>query len=1220
MSDFDLIRAPLEGRTLIEASAGTGKTHALSSLYVRLLLETAIEPRGILVVTFTEAAASDLRKRIRAQVHAALDLAGGSGPGPGGDAPARDEALVALLRSHVQSPHAVERLQDALHNMDEASIFTIHGFCQRVLQENAFESGASFDGELTPAGEDLRDEFVADFWRRHLFTAPDLLFEAAAISDLTPKSLSSLAATMARVPLARVVPETAERRGGPPEEALRRAYGDLRTAWSASRDKLRSLLLTEGVLQGNKYRPDYAGGWIDSVERYVAGETPRLELPKHFEKFTRKSVEAAVKKGKSLPDLAVFAACTAFLEAHRSFSEVAANEILSLRVLFAQECNEELRRRRERRGVFSFDDILINLHRALHAEGGSALAVQLRQRFPAALVDEFQDTDPVQYAIFERIYSTPKGRLFLIGDPKQAIYSFRGADVFTYLSAAAGTPSTRRHGLRRNWRSEPALIAAVNSVFRRVPRPFLIEDIDFVPAEAADQVRDDALTVDGRSEAPLQVWFVPRAADSKKPLNAEEAKETVSRAVAAEAARLLGLAADGRVRIGSRPLRPQDLAVLVRRRHEAFAVEAALREQGIPSALHGADSVFESREARELEVLLLAVAEPHHGGRVKAALATGLVGLGAQEILVLDDDEERWQRWMETFERCRILWREAGVLVMLSRFLAEQGSRARLLAFDDGERSVTNFLHLAELLHEAESAQRLGPPALIEWLGARRSSSSTAAKEHEVRLETDDDAVRVLTLHSSKGLQFPVVFCPFLWHGERSSQKTKLEPVVFHDPQHQSELCVDLGSAQIDEHKKLAEREKLSEELRLAYVGLTRARNRAYLAWGAFNDCETSALAHLFHALRTESTSAPVDLGALRDRVRALSDEERLSALREIEREATGSIAVRTLGAFEPPARLPPPPEEALEAKTFRRSLDREWKVASFSLLARQGETGESPDRDAALSPVIEVGRTARRADAAGPTRDIFGFPQGSRAGSCLHAVLEDLDFASLDRPSAKPLVAGKLQEHGFGPEWVDAVLELLERLHRFPLDPAQPGLTLGGIAPSDRWSEVEFLFPLRRVTAEGLNGVFSRFGLVDPPLAALATIGRLEFAPAQGFLKGFIDLVFRFAGRFYLLDWKSNFLGPRVEDYAAPALTDAMHRELYFLQYSLYTVALDRLLASRLPGYSYEEHFGGVFYVFLRGIDPAFGPHYGVFRDRPSPTLAHELARCLIDATEAKS
>ena len=1179
MRELDLFMEITDSVSLIEAAAGTGKTFAIVSLYLRLLLERELPVESILVVTFTEAATEELRDRVRERLSAALDLFENRG--------CDDEFLQELMARLTDQAHARHLLSLALSSFDNAAIQTIHGFCGTLLQENAFECGTLFDTELLADQGPLMAEIADDLWRRHFYPADRLFiahalrngFSVGDVTRLIRQALSRYDLTL--------VPDLEPLLTEDAKEACLAAFRRASDVWQSAREEVRRLLIESPALNRNAYRTTSIPGWIDEMESFLAGGDP-LDLPARLDKFTSAGLHAGAKKGIPSPSHPFFLACDELKATAEELTRRFEQNLIVLKGEMIRTARRELSIRKERRNFRSYDDLLVSLHAALRSEGGSILASRVRHRYHAALVDEFQDTDPLQYAIFSRLFAGTGAPLFLIGDPKQAIYSFRGADLFAYLDAARQVDSSHGYTLVRNWRSTPGLLEAVNSLFSGA-RPFLLPEIAYHPVRIGGEKQKQTLFPE---EPPFVIWYCRQ---DGVPLAKSKAEQKVAVLVAREVARLVWAGQDGEAHIDGRPLGAGDIAILVRKNYQGRLVQKALLDICIPSVLHCTESLFEAPEALELFRILSAVLDPGDGRRLRGALATDIIGWSAGRLAAAREESEDWGLMLERFYSYHDSWSAGGFIAMATELLAGEEVRPRLLARVDGERRLTNLLHLVELLHKAEHDDELGMEGVVRWL-AVRVAEPPENDDHQLRIETDDSSVQLVTVHRSKGLEYPVVFCPFAWEGVREDNLA-----VCHD---QGRFLLDLGSVELNEHRQRARAEQFAEDLRLCYVALTRAKERCYLVWGGFRGAESSAPAYLFCRPNLSDGDDPVE--ATRNRMALLTEAALEERVRALELEANGSISVTIL----PQGPLPSASAhcesfEELAPLLFTGEIDRSWRITSFTgLVSGKHHAAEAPDRDAGSrlhpdSPVEE--KTS--------PPGIINFRRGALPGTCLHAILEQVDFSCFDREKVLGIAREQLIRHGMESSWVDSVAWMVEQTLLVPLVQGHENIRLGRLKTGDWQSEMEFMLPLAPLENGGLARVLREHGRSTGFPSMIAALG---FTPLKGMLRGFIDLVFRLDGRYYLIDWKSNFLGPHPDDYAATRLPEVMEREFYTLQYLIYAVAMHLHLGRRLKGYDYDRHFGGVFYIFLRGIDAGRGPGFGIFHDRPERALIETLTDLL--------
>ncbi|HEY3491274.1 MAG TPA: exodeoxyribonuclease V subunit beta [Candidatus Deferrimicrobiaceae bacterium] len=1190
---FDMLEPLTPGRRLIESSAGTGKTYTIASLYVRLLLEKGLQAGQILVVTFTRPATEELKGRIRQKIRDTLAALDGE--------PSEDEFIQRYVPTIPDPEQARSALSNALRMFDEAAIFTIHGFCGRMLQENAFESASLFDTELVTDESDLRREIADDFYRLRVHGVFSPLFLSYAIEHgFTPDALAAFIRGNVARPFFRIIPDASEIAGkGAPSAELETAFFAARetaiAAWESGRDAVASGMASWDGLNRNRYRTASVAAMIAAMDRY-ADSPPTSSRFHNYSKFRQSEIVAATKARCEPLRHPFFEAFERLDEAVSALLDGFEQDMIATWLALAGYARDEMAERKCRRNVRSYDDLLRDMFDALKGQGGATMAATVRERFQAALIDEFQDTDPLQYEIFGTIFPE-RSYLFLIGDPKQAIYGFRGADIFAYLKAAGEVRA--RFTLDRNFRSVPGLVNAVNTLFGRRPGAFVFPEIEYPRVEAASEGGTRGFALEGTPDLmPFKIRMIARPDPaSSVPIPKTEANRLLPESTATEIVALLSRGQRKEATIGGEPVTPRDVAVLVRTNGQARAVHAALRRRGVPAVIYSSESVFASEEAVALERVLLAVADPGHDGKVRAALATPLFQVDGNTLARLQEEPSEWDERVRQFSGWRDLWANDGFITMVRSMTSSAGLRSRLLALPDGDRRLTNLLHLFELLHEASHSRRLGIEGLLKWLPDRMADTGgTPAEEHQLRLETDEAAVKVVTVHKCKGLEYPVVFCPYAWDvftGEGDG-------VTFHDPDDKTTLVRDIGSARLDENRRIAERESLAENARLLYVALTRAKHLCVVGWGAIHDAGRSALAMLLHS--ASNASEP----GLADRFSKMTDDDIRADL-----ERLPGLEISLMQPSTDARYISEHPEAGrLACREIGRAIARDWGSASFtSLVSGARSDSEWPDRD--LLPPSEIDRvpaSARVARKEGATP--FDFPKGAKSGLFFHGLMEKLDFAATDI-EIENAVKAHLEADGFDPEWTPVVSRMVRNVLDTPLDADVPGFRLSGIASADRRHEVEFGLPLALLTPGSLRRAFSEPG--DDPGApgAASLLDRLAFLPIRGMMKGYIDLVFSRGGRYFLLDWKTNHLGDRIDDYSQPAMREAMDDSFYFLQYHLYAVALHRYLRLRLGvSYDYDRHFGGVYYLFVRGIDPAFGPRFGVCFDRPDVRRVEALGR----------
>jgi exodeoxyribonuclease V beta subunit len=1168
---------PLRGRQVIEASAGTGKTWTLAALYVRLVLGhtpgndaspqdlgAGLYPPQILVMTFTDAATAELRGRIRERLAQAARFFRHD---PACNA---DDFLRELGAQIAETdwPQAAWRLDMAAQWMDEAAIFTIHGWSKRMLQQHAFDSASLFQQHRVEDGERLQRLAVQDYWRQWFYPLPRTWLGALQGLARTPdellQALKSQWQPLERSPEATLDvtddPHTLLQRWQHWHAQVAELEEPARAAWRTHAEVLKPLLAKamDEDLNGNTYRQAARAGYLAQLDDWAQNGTRDID---NLRRFAWTTLQDKTKAGRQTPpdDHGVFARIDAL---HQVLSQPPDIQP-ALLAHAAQAVALSYQRRKQELAQFDFADLLQQLYRALQAPDGR-LAATIRAQYPVALVDEFQDTDPWQYGSLSRIYSAEAEAttgLVMIGDPKQAIYGFRGADLQTYLKARAEAQGI--HTLSGNFRSTPGVVTAVNHVFQEAKAPF--GDVPFEPVVARKAV--PPWQVGGQPQPAMTVWHLPGSESVSK----SAYQRAMAEVFATQMVRLLQQGA----------AQPGEMAVLVRDRVEAAAIRRALAARGVRSVyLSERDSVFATPQAQDLWRLLRAVAAPRQTGWVKAALLTRLWGMPWGELEHLAQDEAAWDALVDRFHTWQALWQRQGFLPMLYRLLHDEAIPARLLAQDAqaGERALTNLLHLGDLL-QASSLHLQGEGALIRHLEDQLRAPSASGDAAQLRLESDAELVQVITLHKSKGLQYPLVFLPFA-----SAFRGQGDPA---------------GSGQLD------------EDVRLLYVALTRAERALWVG--------VAPLAGDFDSPRNPVIKSAVS--------RLLGRETVGDWLPRLQRWAAcpeGHIAV--VPAPEPDEQVWAPVVH--DTPAFRPAAEpqrlhtRRWWMASFSALTRTLAT--APVASGPVSATaLPSERDERWGDAqidnvAAPEVDDLEsapvlleprynpFPAGSAYGTLLHDLLEWQAHQGWpagqgphlpEPPEWRPLLERQCRGLGLDAAQQDLLAEWVPAIVRtpWPVAGARSPLVLARLTPDTAWPEMGFTLPvqaLAAVTLDRLIGQHIHPGHERPALAPVQL---------EGMLTGFMDLVLEHEGRYFVLDYKSN----RLPRYDETALTQAMLAHRYDVQLTLYTLALHRLLKARLPGYDYDRHVGGALYLFLRGVDQAGA---GLYQQRPPRALIEAL------------
>ncbi|MCV2401285.1 exodeoxyribonuclease V subunit beta [Marinomonas sp. C2222] len=1172
---------PLFGKRLIEASAGTGKTYTIANLYLRLLVPTgqegdldkALTVDQILVVTFTEAATAELKARIRERIRVARKalLQGQS------DDVFLSEWLGTM--SKAQQADAIEKLLYAEKQMDEAAVFTIHGFCQRMLSQNAFESRMLFQQTIETDEQAPLSMAVKDVWRSVFYPMDEV--KASLILPIWsgPEALQKDLLLLNNQPDAQLAVPNYDW-----QEALIQAQSlmaKVKNIWLSRSDEVIEALEKSGIKR-TFWRKDPSKD-IAAMTRWAS--SPRFELDKCVDKFDTYEHASRLAKNGALPAHELFDLVHQLRE---SFPDKGRLKAVLLAQLW-QQTQERMKRWKRNTQSLTFTDLLTSLDTALAADEAGKLAERIRHLYPIALIDEFQDTDAVQYRIFSTIYQPAQTDqnslgLIMIGDPKQAIYAFRGADIYTYLAAKKHVNGV--YSLATNYRSSAAMVQSVNTLFTTQSEPFRVSGIPFVKVQdrgiEGRFIRQDLL------QPALQFLYL----NSDDPVTPAVYRQQMAESCAAHLHELLLEGQQGSALVAGKGVRPKDVALLVTNFSQANALKAALRQRGIASVyLSDKGSVFETVEARELLIVLTAILSNGQESKLRSALATSLVAWSLEDLDTLNHDDVVYEKWVEAFRQYLVIWETQGLLPMLREFMQDVSLASHMLSQIGGERRLTDFLHLTEKLQQ-KSLELDSKEGVLRYLRLSIQSPNGNSDDQKIRLETDADLVRIVTIHKSKGLEYPIVYLPFAFtpYGNKGTS------ALYHDDNEQLWIAIDPDEEQKAQH----EEELYAAEIRLAYVALTRSKEACFI--GAM-EVGKAASASKSAVLNVHLSG----VGALVAEGEEMEAGDLLASLGRLCEPDSNQQGCPQMQLVELPNEAPELPRFKMEqeeitqpkVRDFQGSIERDWWVGSYSSLvvedkAHHDESIPGQDEGVLVSePELDFSEALPH-----PEQSRFTFPKGATPGTFLHDVLEGKALQkTLDKPSFNDLLkvqystdmANFYENKGFA-EWQSVLSEWLPDMVNTELFDS---MTLGQLQPSQCRKELEFFIPVNRMNALQLDGIAREHDKVSRHAPSI------QDRPLKGMLKGFIDLLFEWQGRYYVLDYKSNYLGDDFANYEDEALGEAIADHRYDLQYQLYTLALHRLLKQRLPDYDYEKHIGGVFYLFLRGMK--LGQTTGIFQSRLS-------------------
>ncbi|GAA6173373.1 exodeoxyribonuclease V subunit beta [Colwellia sp. KU-HH00111] len=1222
LTNLDSATIPLTGRHLIEASAGTGKTYNITRIYLRLLLEREFTVEQILLMTFTKDATQELRGRIDAFIRDALTnwqtLCENN-----------NDSYFRAIDARVDADKRVFLLKRALLFLDEAAIFTIHGFCQRALTQHAFASGLPFNATMSTNSSELVLQASQD-WYRQLSKQSNEDFALVTQFWATPSAfVSSFAKAIAHRSELTVID-------------VQQLVGNF---CQLAKQAVKSLaanepLLAEGLVSHkNENERDIRAAelikltsWLSQVsecqnefELLAAVSAPMPDYllnanrhPKAFKTQLAQVLASAKAIKAQVKELA------------KNINKAKAYQIIRVGIY---QVREKVKQDKAQLTLLDFDDLINTLADCLQNEGRdqheNVLAKTLLAQYPVALVDEFQDTDPQQFAILQGIYyqnseqqqpqvtSGSRGAsalksspaLYLIGDPKQAIYGFRGGDIFAYLNARSDCDY---HWLMdTNWRSSLDMIDAYNQVFACKADAFGY-GIAYQPVLAGKK-SEKRVVINGdssdvghdvihdKSKALQFVHFSEEEPSGEQKPSTKSTKKTADKVNQSARTLMATWCANEIIHLLTcTSTKPQDIAILVRDGREANDIKEALLNANLASVyLSDRANLFHSDEAQQLIHLLKGILSPEDERLYLRALTSGLLGYNAQALYALQNDEIAYQKLKFCFFDYRTQWQRQGFITMAINIMHQHFDFSTAQVLSNKDRTLTNLLHLFEILQSA-SQRFLQPQELLHWFEQQCSEDFNANSELEAeqRLESDGDLIRIVTQHGAKGLEYPVVFIPFatrhkdpLKFGNKS-----VSYLEYHDEKGQ--LCLSLDG---DEQARLAMADEVyAESIRLLYVAITRAEQRCYILTTAF---DKYALSPLGKTLQWQA------------------DQNIVQSLQCVVAQAPQVINVQQVAFAEISADCHVLTHSdnltTLQASKFVGKIERDWWLSSFSALTRNLRHGgvSTPDRDSSelLSSVLSAANNRSNQQA---KQLRFELAKGAHSGNLLHDILEHSNFmpsvqlqSNLLDSLKWPLV--KYGELTTGFDQTDLVA-WLDDIVSTPLISNQNNtkpFSLHDIPLHQTLRESEFYFPMAQANVAQLEELLTdhRNTGVDAEREGLVNTVRLpSYQSLKGMMHGFIDLVFEHNGKYYVCDYKSSHLGDDFSDYNQQALRGNIEKNYYDLQYLIYSLALHRFLQQKIPDYRPDIHFGGIYYLYLRGMT-ADENHQGAgvyFREIPATEL----------------
>ena len=1242
--------APLSGINLVEASAGTGKTWNIEALVIRLLLTRELLPKNILVVTFTDAATQELRERILNRINQVYEVISDA------SVELNEDPFLSECRTRYGGDvQAIKSLERSKSEFDEASIYTIHSFCKNVLNDFSFEAGVDREINILSDSKLLIDEVIADYWRRmnqRLSRPENQIFSGLLLNDLTLDKIKKLFSEFTvqmhtRIDL--VEDKTPAVWSGWSIDAklddFRARMQQLQTIWATEEAEIHKQLV-ETKINNNDYSKNFEK-WKPDVIAFL--EDPFMRLPKNYtEKFTQGFLDNRKPKNWAgpLPDHKFFQLLEDAIEMTKWMVQYELRTALT-------SLKTEYQTRRKRDQVLIYDDLLTSVDDALNESVNPAKATLLRKKlldqYPVAMIDEFQDTDRVQYSIFRQIYvqdGAPENTLlYLIGDPKQSIYKFRGADLKTYFEAR--NEAKNHFTLSRNYRSAQNLVSAVNAVFDR-DGSFIDAELAYINSDAHHQ--ENPYFNDQESHEALRFIEIDTES-SNKGESTSDLVAWVTQSIASQ----LQLSMDSKAGIkdekestGTRPIDAGDIAVLVSKHFQAKLIRESLTDIGIPCVETGDSNVFTSEESGLMSLLLECINDSRNLRKIRALLSSALFGMDVEEIESFENNDISWSEWIQNLNTSKELIEKYGVLTGIRHLFEVYALEQRLISNYYGERSITNIRHLTELIYAEEIKHHRSLSGIIHWLKAQRLSESKSEDSMKIRLESDDNRVKIVTMHSSKGLQYPIVYAPFLWDASWSKAGNNVcyDEVMDENGRITFTRKMDIGDYLNPNTSALSKLESWEDRIRLMYVAFTRAQYRCYVPYSCYKDNMISPMFGALvksNVLDSDAFGRENYLEIVTGKVNPLGKEVPkdgvLSILMaKLAEKHSGLVYFESISSVDPaePIKLDSEPK-VIRVELFSDSnvskLIPERSITSYSSIHRkydQYETGAERIRDEEADIEYEESGEA--------SPEIFRFPKGAHTGNLWHEIFELIDFS--DDALHDGIVEASCIKHGFDP---DVAKKLIKQLIQDTLGARLQGglgsvgdsevgrisrssdgvsdmgdFSLSSLSPDHKLCEMEFLY---RYDAAKMDSLIASLFAGEVERGSELDSGRHlegDASEKNHFLVGLIDLIFEKDGKYYILDYKSNHLGFSKKDYTFDRIAEDIRKNKYNLQYYLYSAALNKYLSKQIYNYSYKEHFGGVFYLYWRGLTS--GQSNGVFYDMPDEKVVMNLSKDIIHGNDTSA
>ncbi|AFA41332.1 exonuclease V (RecBCD complex), beta subunit [Wigglesworthia glossinidia endosymbiont of Glossina morsitans morsitans (Yale colony)] len=1143
------ITFPIQNTCLIEASAGTGKTYSIIIFYLRLLLGlnqslflSGLNIKEILVVTYTEAAKNQLKNRIRQEIfHLKL-------------ACINYDIRHPLIQEIKDLKTAILRLISAEKQIDEASIFTIHGFCHRMLNLNLFESGYTLNNSL------LEDEFILyqkifeNFWHEHFSILSVDIIRIIFNLWKTPQSLLKDALPFIKGDIPIILDSIDYM------QSIENFYyihvnkiNQLKKIWKKIKNKILCKIDFK-IFSDKKYKK--LDMYIKNIDTWSIKRTQDLHIPVEFEKikFYLNTINSCYMKIFHI----IF-----FKKLNHAYSYIKKfKQLIFIQVIII--IRKKIKKEKYAQEKLEFDDLLKLLKSALYKS--YHLAEVIRHYYPVAMIDEFQDTNKIQYKIFFKIYHRQNMcALILIGDPKQAIYGFRGADIFTYIQIKKKIKIC--YSLKKNWRSSAGMINAVNCLFQQISNPFIFKYIKYNRIESTQYNYTLNFIKKNQVQPSLEFLHCPY-----KNMNLKDYQNYMANQYAIKIKNLIHLAQKEHTFFTKKNticnLTASDITVLVRNRNEANFMQEACDKLSIPNAyLSDSNSIFHTREAQEVLQILEGILYAENSDFLRKSLSTRLLGFNIKQIYKRKATSKYYE-YYQKFLFYRDMWKKYGIKLMLNRFITFEIFKFKHIYYGVNKKSINNILHIAEILQEI-SKNITSKLSLLLWISNQINLPETQNTNYKIPVENNQKIIKIMTIFKAKGLEFPIVFLPFLLNFR------KKDYVLFHN-KNTHQLILDLNKNL--RNKKLTEQERLSEDLRLTYVALTRSIYHCSVGISVlfkgnnknrFNQTHLTPIGYLVQK-RKEG-----DFDFLKKNLQNLSTI------------SNGDIMINSILMQSKKLSINPVINfNQLKDISWNRNVVNSWKIISYS--------------DFKKDPSFTLKNLSLIVKNKNNNFSPHELPRGKKFGKFVHKIFELIDF---QKPLNMNLIKDNLIKYEIDVSLSENIMQWINSILHIPLNNQE--LFLATISSSKKLTELKFFLSINsKINAKKFNFLIKKYDSISQKCSNIKNIDGVI-----GMLTGAIDLIFLWKKKYYFIDYKSNWLGSNDESYSLNSMEKEMVKYRYDLQYQMYTLALHRYLKNRLKKYEYNQHFGGIYYLFLRGISKkSFKNQHGIYFLKPNFKLVNSI------------